>query len=109
MGGSAYDFRQGTDRGRDDGCAGGHGFEGRQAETFIERREDEGCCEFVENAQGAEWDVAEEADAVFHAAVHYGSAHGGVKRDIVADDDEAEVFEFFGLFEGGAGDGEGFD
>ena len=63
----------------------------------------------MEDPQGIERDEAEEADAVFDAAVDDGAADVGVAADFIADDDEAEVAVTAVVFELAAGDGEGFD
>ena len=73
------------------GRAAGHGLQRRQAEAFVARGKDEAGGRFVEAAQGFERDEAEEAHDVLHAALDHGLAHGGILRDGVADDDQAEV------------------
>ena len=55
-----------------------HGFQRRQAEAFIERREDEDLCLVVKDAQHVDGHEAEEAHIVLHAALH---ARRGAGRD----------------------------
>ncbi len=44
----------------DDRCAAGHGFEGREAKAFVERREDERDCASQQRSQVGVGNVAEE-------------------------------------------------
>ena len=73
------------------GVPAGHGLERRQSEAFVERGEDEGGGGFEEIAQRVEGHEAEEAHGVLDAALDHGAAHGGMPRDLVADDDEVQI------------------
>ena len=52
---------------------------------------------------------AEEADGLFHAALNHGAAHFRVTRNIVADDDEPQIFIAAVAFQFLTGYGKGFN
>ena len=72
----------------------GHGFQRRQAKTFVERRENEDLGGIVKNPQHFDGDETEEAHIILHSAADHGAAQVGMLGKLVADDDQLQVGNF---------------
>lgn len=82
-----------------------HGFERRESETFVERREDENFGGVIKNSKDVDRNETEKANVVLDSGADDGATKIGVLADLVSNDDELEVgvasvFGEFGL-EGG--------
>ena len=73
--------------------AAGHGFERRQPEALVERREHEHRREPVEHRQRLIGHEAEEAHVLVQVVRVDGASQRRVLRDVVADDQQLQVIE----------------
>src|SRR5438270_571142 len=72
----------------------GHGLKWRQAETLIQRREDENLGDVIENAERLDRNEAKKAHVVLHGTLDDSAPKIGVRGEVVTDDDQLEVREF---------------
>src|SRR5208283_363782 len=91
--GVAYYFRQARGVRRHDWRSMSHSFERREPEALVERREHERLCDIVKDAQHFDWNEAEKAHILLHAAAHHCAPQPRMAGKVVADDDQFEVFE----------------
>ena len=87
----------------------GHRFQGRQAESLVERRKSEGHSRIVETAQSFHGHESQKPDALLNARLDNRVPDGGVGVELIADDDEAQVGILRMILQFGADDREGLD